>query len=337
MQTRGRYANTHRAAARPPETRIQECWEGQRHPRGACSRPCPHQSASQVAGPTYGAHAPPRDEGKPPGARRGAPRVRCSMARDARGPPPAQPLQGIQRSCQGPQGLGCSPRAPSNPQRPTQTIIPGHHFVPPTRKEFLQKGRRGAPNASSCPPITYCLHARPENPGAQRQPQQRPKKIVFEDELPVRRPEVTPGLGPQPGKDPPGSDPAPPPGHHPQAQLVPDYVLRYPAIYSEAERHRYKAVFQDQHAEYQELHQDVATARAKFQELEALLATLPPPDPKEEVRLTWVRREFERKKRDPVFLEKQARCDYLKRKLKHLKAQIQKYDEKDSQDGSVYF
>ncbi|XP_001369893.2 occludin/ELL domain-containing protein 1 isoform X1 [Monodelphis domestica] len=332
MQTRGRYASIHRAAARPPEGRTQECWEGRRLPRGACSRPCPHLLASQRAAPACSAHAPQRDEGKPPGARRGAPRVRCSMAKDVRGPPPARPLQGIQHSCQGPQGPGYPPRAPSNPQRPTQTTIPGHHFVPHSRKEFLQKGRRGAPNASSCPPISYCLQARPENPGAPRQPQQRPKKIVFEDELPVRNPEVTPGSGPQPS-----SDLEPHPRHHPQAQLVPDYVLRYPAIYSEAERRRYKAVFQDQHAEYQELHQDVATARAKFQELETLLATLPPPDPKEEARLTRVRREFERKKRDPVFLEKQARCDYLKRKLKHLKAQIQKYDEKDSQDGSVYF
>ncbi|KAM9102347.1 occludin/ELL domain-containing protein 1 isoform 2-T2 [Sarcophilus harrisii] len=188
---------------------------------------------------------------------------------------------------------------------------------------------------------------------ARGQCQQRPRKIVFEDELPVKTPGMIPGLAPQPGRGPslqPGKGPSPQPGkgptgsgpthhpeHTPQPQLVPDYILRYPAISSAVERGRYKAVFQDQHAEYLKLHQEVATATAKFQELEALLATLPRPGPKQEARLAWVRREFERKKRDPVFLEKQARCDYLKRKLRHLKAQIQKYDEKDSQDGSIYF
>ncbi|XP_027701215.1 occludin/ELL domain-containing protein 1 [Vombatus ursinus] len=334
MKTRVRYANIHKAAARPPEPRIQQCQEGQSHPRGVCS--CPHGSVSQVAGPAYRAHAPLRNE-VPPGARRGVPGVKYSMAEKLRGPPPAQSSKDIQNSGQGPQGPGCSPRVPSSLQRPIQTITPVHHFVPHAGKKFLQQSKKGVPKGSSCPPITYCLPARPKNPGARGQHQQRPRKIVFEDELPVRNPEVTPKLGLQLRKGPTGSGPALHPGHSPPPQLVPDYVLRYPAIYSEAERRRYKAIFQDQHAEYQELHQNVATAMGKFQELQALLATLPQPGPKEEARLAWVRRELERKKRDPVFLEKQARCDYLKRKLRHLKAQIQKYDEKDSKDGSVYF
>ncbi|XP_036598044.1 occludin/ELL domain-containing protein 1 isoform X2 [Trichosurus vulpecula] len=285
MQTRVRYANIHKAAARPPEPRIQECWERQSHPHGVCS--CPHRSVSQVAGPSYNAHAPRRDEGKPPGARRSVPRVKYSMAEKLKGPPPAQSSKGIQSSGQGPRGLGYSPRVPSSLQRPTQTIISGHHFVPHTGKKVLQQGKKGAPKGSSCPPTTYCLPARPKNPGARGQNQQRPRKIVFEDELPVRRPEVTPRLGPQPDKGPTGSSPALHPGHSPQPQLVPDYVLRYPAIYSEAERRRYKAVFQDQHAEYQELRQNVATAMAKFQELEALLATLPQLGPKEGPLWPW--------------------------------------------------
>ncbi|XP_072457402.1 occludin/ELL domain-containing protein 1 isoform X2 [Notamacropus eugenii] len=336
MQTRVRYANIHKAATRPPEPWIQECWEGQSHPRGASSHP--HWSISQVAGPTHTAHAPGRDEGKPPGARRSVPRVKYSMAEKLRRPPPAQSSKSIQSSGQGPQ-LGYSPRVLSSLQRPTQTITSGHHFVPHTGKKFLQQGKKGAPKGSSCPSTTYCSPARSKNPPAQArgQNQQRPRKIVFEDELPVRSLEVTPRLGSQPGKGPTVSGPVLHPGQSPQPQLVPDYVLRYPAIYSETERRRYKAVFQDQHAEYQELHQNVATAMAKFRELEALLATLPQLGPKGKARLAWVQKELERKKKDPAFLENQARCDYLKRKLRHLKAQIQKYDGKDSQDGSVYF
>ncbi|XP_074161679.1 occludin/ELL domain-containing protein 1 [Sminthopsis crassicaudata] len=335
MQRRVRYTNIHKAAARPPEPLTGEWWEGQNHPRGVCSRA--YRAVSQVAGPAYNAHAPRRDEGKPPGARRSIPRVKCSGAEKLRGLPPAQSSQGIQCSGQGPRGRGYSPRVPRSLQRPAQTIPPSHHFVSHTGKKFLLQGKRGAPKGSSCPPVTYHLPSRPTNPEARRQCQQRPRKIVFEDELPVRTPEMIPGLHPQPGKGPTGSSPTLHPGHSPQSQLVPDYILRYPAISSAVERGRYKAVFQDQHAEYLELHQDVATAMAKFQELEALLSTLPQAGPKQEARLARVRKEFEKKKRDPVFLEKQARCDYLKRKLRHLKAQIQKYDEKDSQDGSVYF
>ncbi|XP_068958060.1 occludin/ELL domain-containing protein 1 [Petaurus breviceps papuanus] len=203
--------------------------------------------------------------------------------------------------------------------------------------EIPEYKEQGFVDPAKGPSTPHLLSFCPNNIQAQGQNQQRPRKIVFEDELPISSPEVAPRLGPQPGKGPTGSGPALHPGHSPQPQLVPDYILRYPAIYSESERRRFKAVFQDQHAEYQELCQSVATAMAKFKELEALLATLPQPGPKEEARFAWVQKELERKKKDPVFLEKQARCDYLKRKLRHLKAQIQKYDEKNSQDGSIYF
>uniref|UniRef100_A0A7N4PQD7 Occludin/ELL domain containing 1 n=1 Tax=Sarcophilus harrisii TaxID=9305 RepID=A0A7N4PQD7_SARHA len=311
MQTRVRYTNIHKAAARPPEPRTGEWWEGQTHPRGVCSRA--PRAVSQGAGPAHIAHAPRRDEGKPPGARRGIPRVKCSVAEKLRALPPAQSSQGIQSSGQGPRGRGYSPRVPRSLQRPAQTVPPSHHFVSHTGKKFLLQGKRGTPKSSSCPPVTYHLPSRPTNPEARGQCQQRPRKIVFEDELPVKTPGMIPGLAPQPGRGPslqPGKGPSPQPGkgptgsgpthhpeHTPQPQLVPDYILRYPAISSAVERGRYKAVFQDQHAEYLKLHQEVATATAKFQELEALLATLPRPGPKQEARLAWVRREFERKKR----------------------------------------
>uniref|UniRef100_A0A671FM29 Occludin/ELL domain containing 1 n=1 Tax=Rhinolophus ferrumequinum TaxID=59479 RepID=A0A671FM29_RHIFE len=94
----------------------------------------------------------------------------------------------------------------------------------------------------------------------------RPKKIVFEDELPSR-----PVLG---TKKPVGSILG---RHMPRPHSLPDYELKYPAVSSERERSRYVAVFQDQHAEFLELQQEVGSAQAKLQQLEALLTSLPAP------------------------------------------------------------
>lgn len=94
----------------------------------------------------------------------------------------------------------------------------------------------------------------------------RPRKIVFEDELPSRA-----LLG---AKKPVVSIPG---GHMLTPHPVPDYELKYPAVSSERERSRYAAVFQDQYAEFLELQQEVGSAQAKLQQLEALLTSLPPP------------------------------------------------------------
>ncbi|XP_047682799.1 occludin/ELL domain-containing protein 1 isoform X5 [Prionailurus viverrinus] len=97
-------------------------------------------------------------------------------------------------------------------------------------------------------------------------------------------------------------------------------------------------VFQDQYTEFLELQQEVGCARAKLRQLETLLNSLPRPRSQKEAQLaTRVWREFKKKQTDPSFLDKQARCHYLKGKLRHLKTQIQKFDEQGDQKSSVYF
>lgn len=153
----------------------------------------------------------------------------------------------------------------------------------------------------------------------------RPRKIVFADELHTRAP-----LHPE--KQPRDLGPRPNP--------VPDYELKYPPVTSRRDRSRYAAVFQDQYEEFLELQREVGAMQAKLQQLETLLLSLPPPRTQKEVRMAaHVRREFEKKRSDPGFLDKQARYNYLKGKLRHLKAQIRKFDDQrdSNSENSVYF
>uniref|UniRef100_A0A8C4L799 OCEL domain-containing protein n=1 Tax=Equus asinus asinus TaxID=83772 RepID=A0A8C4L799_EQUAS len=106
-----------------------------------------------------------------------------------------------------------------------------------------------------------CRLCQPQ-PGAHRA---RPKKIVFEDELPSPVLGTKKSIGTIPGR------------RIPRPQPVPDYELKYPAVNSERGRRRYAAVFQDQYPEFLELQQEVGAAQAKLRQLEALLNSLPPP------------------------------------------------------------
>nr|XP_025741385.1 occludin/ELL domain-containing protein 1 isoform X1 [Callorhinus ursinus] len=205
----------------------------------------------------------------------------------------------------------------------------------PTRESSKTRGYRGdlqtrppgpgpprlvPPGPETSAPRALCER----QPGAHRA---RPKKIVFEDELPSRALLST--------RKPIEAIPR---GHMPRAHPVPDYELKYPQVSSERERSGYAAVFQDQYTEFVELQQEVGSALAKLQQLETLLTSLPRPRSQKEAQVAArVWREFEKKQTDPSFLDKQARCHYLKGKLRHLKMQIQKFDEQGDFEGSVYF
>ncbi|OWK11979.1 OCEL1 [Cervus elaphus hippelaphus] len=163
----------------------------------------------------------------------------------------------------------------------------------PTREPAQTHGSRGN------------LQTRPPGPGPPRlvsrgpkrsapptvcQPQSgahrtKPKKIVFEDELPSRA-----LLGAK------KSPRAVRERHLPRPHPVPDYELKYPPVSTEKDRNRYAAVFQDQYPEFLELQQEVGSAQAKLQQLEALLNSLPQPRSQKEAHVAArVWREFEKK------------------------------------------
>ncbi|XP_051499143.1 MARVEL domain-containing protein 2 [Apus apus] len=119
-----------------------------------------------------------------------------------------------------------------------------------------------------------------------------------------------------------------PAGHIPKPVVMPDYLAKYPAIQTNEMRDRYKAVFNDQFAEYKELSVEVHAVLKKFDELDALMRQLPyhPESIYEQERIYKVLQEYKKKKNDPAFLEKKERCEYLKNKLSHIKQRIQDYD-----------
>lgn len=119
-----------------------------------------------------------------------------------------------------------------------------------------------------------------------------------------------------------------PSGHIPKPVIVPDYIAKYPVIRSDEERDQYRAVFNDQYAEYKELHIDVQATLKKFEEMDAMMSSLPqnPTSQMEVDRINRILQEYQKKKNDLTFLEKKERCEYLKSKLSYIKQRIQEYD-----------
>uniref|UniRef100_A0A8C6U2Z3 MARVEL domain containing 2 n=2 Tax=Neogobius melanostomus TaxID=47308 RepID=A0A8C6U2Z3_9GOBI len=121
-----------------------------------------------------------------------------------------------------------------------------------------------------------------------------------------------------------------PAGHIPKPVVIADYVAKYPSIHSDEEREKYRAVFNDQYAEYKELHAEVQAAAARFDEMDEMMRSLQasaPSNHQEQERINGILLEYQRKKTDPTFLEKCDRCEYLKNKLAHIKKKISEYNQ----------
>ncbi|KAG7253414.1 hypothetical protein CRUP_017110 [Coryphaenoides rupestris] len=89
-----------------------------------------------------------------------------------------------------------------------------------------------------------------------------------------------------------------PSGHIPKPVIMPDYIAKYPTVRSEEERDQYRAVFNDQYAEYKELHAEVQVALKRFDQMDAMMHTLPqqPSSQMELDRINKILQDYQKKK-----------------------------------------
>uniref|UniRef100_A0A8B9S188 OCEL domain-containing protein n=1 Tax=Accipiter nisus TaxID=211598 RepID=A0A8B9S188_9AVES len=264
-----------------------------------------HHPPGAVPRPPPRRHLPPGRGGRQPLSSSSSSR-RCS----------AWPAASRPSGCGGARWSGSTRRSPGVPPSPGAGTAP---VVPPP---------------APCPPgIVWGSCSLTPLLCLLKPPPARARHVVFEDEvMPSGRPSgrvPTAEEGKKPGAR------SVPPGLAPRPRAVPDYVVKYPAIRSPRQREGYKGVFQDQLAEYTELLGEVRTARRRLGETEAAmgrLTCLSAPQDGSKVAHVW----HECGRQDSAFLEKQQRCEYLKKKLTHIKARIQEYD-RDARDSAVYF
>uniref|UniRef100_A0A3Q2ZDF2 OCEL domain-containing protein n=1 Tax=Hippocampus comes TaxID=109280 RepID=A0A3Q2ZDF2_HIPCM len=122
------------------------------------------------------------------------------------------------------------------------------------------------------------------------------------------------------------------PGCIPKVHIIADYVMKYPEISCVEEREKYKAVFNDQYQEYEELYKEISATLSKFSELDAVMARLITDGKIEVLNQLLYSNKIKTTdcSKDPTFLEKKQRCGYLKTKLSHIKNRIRAFDQETS-------
>lgn len=171
---------------------------------------------------------------------------------------------------------------------------------------------------------------------------QRPKRISFKDEMDSGRNQthrykpVSESHHTELYKNPMTPNKSTVAEYTPKIHIVADYIMKYPKITSVEEREKYKAVFNDQYQEYKDLHRDISNTLSKFRELDAMMVRLLTGGKgQEQQRIQSVLKKYQEKKKEPAFLEKKERCDYLKAKLSHLKNRIRDFDEENIPKGEM--
>ncbi|NXT89466.1 ELL2 factor, partial [Anhinga rufa] len=103
----------------------------------------------------------------------------------------------------------------------------------------------------------------------------------------------------------------------------PDYLLKYRAIVSYEQRQSYKNDFNAEYGEYRNLHARMETITRRFMELDAQWKLLSPESKEYQVLREEVLGEYQKiNQSSPNYYEEKYRCEYLHKKLSHIKRLI---------------
>ncbi|XP_061593660.1 RNA polymerase II elongation factor ELL [Cololabis saira] len=109
---------------------------------------------------------------------------------------------------------------------------------------------------------------------------------------------------------------------------VADYLLKYTVISSPEQRQRYKNDFNAEYSEYRGLHARIECITRQFTVLDNELKQLPQGTDKYKTIHNQILEEYHKiKKTNPNYSQEKNRCEYLHKKLAHIKKLIAEYDQ----------
>uniref|UniRef100_A0A8C9WHN8 Elongation factor for RNA polymerase II n=1 Tax=Scleropages formosus TaxID=113540 RepID=A0A8C9WHN8_SCLFO len=128
----------------------------------------------------------------------------------------------------------------------------------------------------------------------------------------------------------------PPPGRgsaHFPLRSVPLPVLapyrKYRTVRSQAQRQEYKSDFNMEYSEYRRLHAHIEGVTRRFTELDSELRQLQPGTAAYETIHNQILQEYRNiKKANPTYSQEKSRCEFLHRKLAHIKKLIAEFDQR---------
>ncbi|KAL3279674.1 hypothetical protein HHI36_017180 [Cryptolaemus montrouzieri] len=121
-------------------------------------------------------------------------------------------------------------------------------------------------------------------------------------------------------------EPSPSPIKNGISSSLPDYLTEYTTIKSYEQRKRYKSDFNDNYAEYKDLHGIVEKVSRRFAELEERLKQADMQSPRYKDIKKQIMREYKENKKNVEHQKAKQRFQYLHDKLSHIKQLVKEYD-----------
>ncbi|XP_057608830.1 RNA polymerase II elongation factor ELL [Chionomys nivalis] len=205
-------------------------------------------------------------------------------------------------------------------------------------QDYKHQEAAPAPAPASAPHLSLPLltdFSQSERPAGSSHTHSRPKKKSKKHKDKERPPEDRP---PAPQPDAPTLLPDTP-GLNGACASVPtstsettDYLLKYPAISSSEQRQSYKNDFNAEYSEYRSLHARIEQITRRFTQLDAQLRQLSQGSEEYETTRGQILQEYRKiKKTNTNYSREKRRCEYLHRKLAHIKRLIAEYDQRQLQ------